>query len=255
MRHTIVRNIPLSIAVASVLFSSVLSVALAQTPERVVPSVRPDMAFRMRAATSTDARTPGMGTTTRWQRPFKGMDEKRKAFLMRAAELRANPGEWKAELQKHKGDRQGKLSDQSEKGVRVATENIRSRLNHALEKLTSLTDRVDARAHVLQAQGTNVDAVLTLIAMVRNELKVAGSIINDDLASEVDTAVVSDEPKIGFSYVKESIREAMDHVRTAQKGLRDAVGLLQGGKGDRDQEERRREDRSKDAHASSTEVR
>src|SRR3989338_8072620 len=97
---------------------------------------------------------------------------------------------------------------------------------NAVEKLTSIADRIESRAHLLKERGVNAPAALAFVAEARIELRAASVIFTENLAVEVDTAVTDTDPKAAFAQVKERVREAGVHIHAAQKALRDAVAAL-----------------------------
>lgn len=211
MLHTILRNTPVTLLVIGALLSGILSVATAETADR--------------NATST---TKEPKTTTRVNL-LKNKDEsnaKRKAFQAHAAELRTNAKARKEALTARMAERRARISEKVEKRVRTVVANMRSRISGAIERLDAVADHIESRARKIEGQGVNVSSPLALVAQARVELRAAGVIINDDLSAEVDAAVTAEEPKASFEYVKESVREAHGHVKTAQKALRDAVAAL-----------------------------
>lgn len=223
MLHTIIRHTPFTLLVISMLFSGILTVATAETGTTTTS-----------ASTRTEVQTrPGNTVPPLNKKNTEAMDAKRKAFQERAAQMRANAGERKGTITAGmrgtttvgvKG--RANISEKIETRVRGAIANMKSRIAAAITKLASIADRVEMRAKKLQDQSINVDAALALIATARVEIRAAGVIINEDLSAEVDTAVTDTEPKAAFEYVKQSIREAHDHIKAAQKALREAVAAL-----------------------------
>src|SRR3989338_8866237 len=63
---------------------------------------------------------------------------------------------------------------------------------NAVEKLTSIADRIESRAHLLKERGVNAPAALAFVAEARIELRAASVIFTEDLAVEVDTAFRSE---------------------------------------------------------------
>ncbi len=164
------------------------------------------------------------------------MDAKRQEFQARAAELRANAEKRKEALTTHMAERRARIAENVENRVRTVVSNMKSRMNHIIDKLTAIADRIEARANGLKERGVSVDATLSLLEEARAELRAASVIVNDDLDAEVDTAVTDESPKTGFSYIKESMGEAKEHIRTAHQKLKDAMVALKTAGAAREQE-------------------
>ena len=213
MLQTILRNTPFSILVISAIFSGALSIATAQTTDTST-SVSATTSVGVRANTST---TPARRAE---------MEAMRSAFKERAAHLRTNAAARKEALTAHLAERRAHISENAEVRVRAILTTIGARGTSAVEKLTSIADRIESRAHLLKERGVNAPAALAFVAEARIELRAASVIFTEDLAVEVDTAVTDTDPKAAFAQVKESVREAGVHIHAAQKALRDAVAAL-----------------------------
>jgi hypothetical protein len=211
MLHTILRHTPLSLLVISVIFSGVLSVAMAETGVGV------------NASTTVTAQTDSRATTTATSSVSV---TKRAAFRERAAVLRDNSEKRKEALEAHLSERRMRISENVENRVRTVVSNLTSMLTGTIERLTLIADRTDSRAQKMAATGVNVDAAVALVAQARVELRAASAILTGELPAEVDAAVTDASPRTAFEFVKESIREAQAHIKAARKALQDAVSML-----------------------------
>ena len=214
MLHSILRNTPFSLLVISVLFSGILSIATAQTTGTAA-SMSIDARVETKMTVSDDSATS-----------TPEMQARRKAFEARVAEFKANVAARKEALTTNIAARRARISEKVETRVRTVITDMQSRQKQAIERLGAITDRIESRARTMAAGSTNVDASLALIAQARVELRAASVIINEDLAVEADAAVTAAEPKVAFEQIKQSVREATDHIQKAQKALRDAIAAL-----------------------------
>lgn len=215
MLHTILRNTPFSLLVISILFSGILSIATAETTDRNVTS--PSVGDEARVETKINVNSA---------RFTEEMDAKRKVFQARAAEMRTNVEVRKEAMTTRIKERRARISEKVENRVRTVITNMQFRGNTAIKKLESIADRIESRAHTIEARGVNINASLALVAQARIELRAAGVIINENIAAETDAAVTAEKPQTAFEYVKESMRETHEHIKAAQKALRDAVSAL-----------------------------
>lgn len=214
MLHAILRNTPLFLLVVSALFSGILSIAVAHTTDR-----KP-------VATSMPA---NVSAETKTNYPVRHKTEfslERKAFQARAAAMRANAAKSLETTIAPTEKQRANISEDAKNRVRAAIRSIQSRINHAILKLGSIADRIETRAHTLEERGVAVEPALELVARARIELRAASVIVTADLAAEVDAAIAAEDPRAAFVYVKQSVREANEHIHAAQKALRDAVAAL-----------------------------
>lgn len=114
----------------------------------------------------------------------------------------------------------------TETRLRVVIENAQTRLARAIAHVEETAVRISAHADAYAAQGIDTAAVETLIADAHVSLDRANAILTTELAAQVETALAAEDPQAAFAYVKESLRAAASHIRSAQVTLREAVTIL-----------------------------
>lgn len=239
MTRTAIHTIPATLIILAVLFCTA-HLAQAQLDD-AIPPVEVDTSVRTNASTVAErintiraqqqeridavhsAVNSAVASSTR---TMEMSDEKRAEFQARAEALRANAS-IRADIQAERSaERLANVSAQIEQRIRTVMANMQDRIANSSAKLTSIADRIEERADTLSERGVDVAPALSFIAEARVELRNASIIINEDLAVEMAAALESEDPRAAFEFVKESIREAGGHIKTAHQLLREAVASL-----------------------------
>lgn len=110
--------------------------------------------------------------------------------------------------------------------LRAAITNAQIRISRAITQIEGSADRIGVLVDTYAARGIDTAAAEILIADARVSLRSASAIVTDKLPAEVEAALTAEDPQAAFAFVKESLRTAASHVRSAQVSLRSALAEL-----------------------------
>ena len=172
------------------------------------------------AESTEEAATPRVRALQAIEARHERVDTARAEFEARAAELRTTASSTR------QATRSARVSAAGEARIAAVITATQDRINTAVARLGDISTRIEIRATELSDRGVRTAEAIAFIDIARVELRAASSVINEELQAEVAAALSSEDPRTAFTYVKESMHEAVRHLHSAQSALRDAVSAL-----------------------------
>lgn len=177
------------------------------------------------AQTDTAANTDTADTSTNI--PFRNrIEDARSTTSDRRDQLREGVASRTDIVRGQIEERRDEIRNQLRDRIKNLLGNIKRRMNAAIERIGNIADRIESRVEKLSERGVDESLALQFIEEARSELREASAIINNTTDAEMDTVIDSDRPRDAFASIKERIREAAGHIRSAHQALRSAVAAL-----------------------------
>ncbi len=107
-------------------------------------------------------------------------------------------------------------------GVQTSVEAITTHLTRAIEQLTAIADRIDARITELQNAGRDMTSSAALLVTARADIATAQTKVAA-VGTALAAALTSTTPKEKFGTVKTTVQTAEEALRTAKGSLQQAL--------------------------------
>jgi len=104
--------------------------------------------------------------------------------------------------------------------------NLARRMHAAIDRLTNISKRLLSRAEKLDANGIDTTKARRLVSEAHSELTLAEALITRGEEGGIFDVIGSEKPRDAFVTLKEEVRIAAAHMRSAHQLLRDAVAAL-----------------------------
>ncbi|MCD5382193.1 MAG: hypothetical protein LR017_02645 [Candidatus Pacebacteria bacterium] len=154
----------------------------------------------------------------------------------RKAEMEAKREEVQANMEVKKAEMEAKKEERAERKAAFFAEKVQNRLTNlshniitrmgaAIERLRNITDRMLSRIDTLEAQGIDTGASKDTLGDVHTGLDTAEAMLSS-LASDVEDAVSSDDPRAAFQSVKATMDDVRDIITQSHALLRQGVEKL-----------------------------
>lgn len=123
-----------------------------------------------------------------------------------------------------------KTKYQENRKARIAAyvEKIINRHNAAINRLTELADRIEARIAKLETNKINTSDAKVRLAAARTKILAAAE-ATTKIQPAADTALQATDLKVAFETVKQTISDSSDALKTAHVALVDAINSLKPG--------------------------
>lgn len=147
-------------------------------------------------------------------------EERRENIRLKIEEKEATREAAKEELK-------AKLEEKAQNRVRTLFGNISTRIESAISRLYTLIERMEARLAIFAEEGENVleiqekiDSAKILLVSAENSLVVA--------KTELENTITSEDPKAGYLYVKDVVKDIKLTLVDAHSILVQVIGDMKG---------------------------
>jgi len=148
------------------------------------------------------------------------------------AEIKDFRGEIKNKIEAKREDVRTRVEEAKQKAkekfgtaVQRSVGNIVDALTNAIERLTAIADRIDARITEAQSQGKDTATSTALLAGARTDISAAQDKVAA-VGAALSTALASTTPKGEMPKVRAAVKAAEEAVRTAKQSLQKTLNSL-----------------------------
>ena len=124
-----------------------------------------------------------------------------------------------------KGSEKQKAKEKFGTAVQRSVGNIVDALTNAIERLTAIADRIDARITEAQSQGKDTATSTALLAGARTDISAAQDKVAA-VGTALSAALASTTPKGEMPKVRAAVKAAEDAIRTAKQSLQKTLNSL-----------------------------
>jgi hypothetical protein len=155
------------------------------------------------------------------------MDEEMDDHMNDAAEAaRERQAERREEASSTKEEKRLQMEERVRDRVTHLMENIKAKMNAAIDRLRNIGDRLESRIEKLEEQGVDGTEARAHLETARTELQDAWDIINGDIYTNLYGAVSAANPANNIRVLHGNVSETNTHIRNAHKELIQSVAAL-----------------------------
>jgi hypothetical protein len=120
-----------------------------------------------------------------------------------------------------------KLEKQAQNRIQALFGRVITRIESAISRLDTLIGRMEARLEIFANEGESVEEIEEDIGLARDLLEDAEALL-EELKTSVDDMIPSEDPKAGYIYIKDAVKNIKSNLVEVHSILVQIIGDMKG---------------------------